>query len=527
MRDCSEKSGTLPTTGRCSHARSCYALLAVSGLLLCTVGPVGAHGFGQRFDLPLPLWLWITGAGLTVLLSFSIVVDFLPRSLERLDLSAYAGTRALTHPVTIIALRSFVLGMFVVTIISALWGTTEPTRNLAPTMVWVIWWVGLVMVSALIGDAWALVNPFRSLFSLLDRGAQMLSGRSLSLGLDYPRRAGVWPAVGLMLGFAAAEHLWTGAAVPLNLGYAMLAYTGLTILCMGLFGPDIWLRHGEVFSVAFTLLARFSPVELNVRAEHARPTCPNHGCRSLSSDCVNGYVCLTGVKRSKRRLNLRLPGVGLLNDRPVSVSFMFFTLLVLSGVTFDGFIETPRWEKIADSLAWFGSRTLVESAALLIFPLLFLLGFVLAAFVMKIVARRLTGQPNHKRQLDTLRLAREFVPSLIPIAVAYHLAHYLSLLLSAGQLIIPLGSDPLGLGWDLWGSAGYRVDPELLGIRALWYVVVTSVVIGHMLAVYIAHLIALDVFRDKAVAVRCEAPLLILMVGYTMMSLWILAQPPL
>ena len=75
----------------------------------------------------------------------------------------------------------------------------------------------------------------------------------------------------------------------------------------------------------------------------------------------------------------------------------------------------------------------------------------------------------------------------MPIAVAYHLAHYFSLLLTAGQFIIPLASDPFGFGWNLFGTAGYKVDLGILSPYVFWYGAVALIVAGHVIAVVLAH----------------------------------------
>jgi hypothetical protein len=122
-------------------------------------------------------------------------------------------------------------------------------------------------------------------------------------------------------------------------------------------------------------------------------------------------------------------------------------------------------------------------------------------------------------------LLRQFVPTLLPIAFAYHVAHYLSYLLIGGQIVIPLASDPLGRGWDLLGTANYTIAMDVVGARFAWYTSVVVIVAGHVLAMYIAHRLALERFPERRIARRSQYPLAALMVGYTMLSLWILAQP--
>ena len=118
-----------------------------------------------------------------------------------------------------------------------------------------------------------------------------------------------------------------------------------------------------------------------------------------------------------------------------------------------------------------------------------------------------------------------FVLSLVPIALAYNLAHFIGYLLIQGQLIIPLASDPFGWGWNLLGTAGYRLDLELIGAKAVWYMSVAAIVLGHVASVYVAHVVSLGRPVGRAAALRGQYAMLALMVVYTASSLWIIAQP--
>jgi hypothetical protein len=251
---------------RASGRRGAVALATATGLAL-TWTAADAHGFGQRFDLPVPLWLWLAGAALTVVLSFAMVIDFLPARLERLDhprLEILRGPafRSSTRRVLLALARGASVALFVLTIVAGLIGNSDPAHNLAPTMVWVGFWVGLAFVSALVVDAWAVLSPLRVSFQWFEAVYLRLTGRPLAPVLQYPRVLGHWPAVALMILFAWTEHLAEGAAVPRNVGLALLAYTAVTFTGMLVFGRDAWLRHGEVFAVFFALFARFAPFEL-------------------------------------------------------------------------------------------------------------------------------------------------------------------------------------------------------------------------------------------------------------------------
>src|SRR5260221_2015254 len=219
--------------------------------------PAYAHGFGQRYDLPLPLSLYLLGAAAAVVASF-VIVGLLARPLPgargypRIDLSAHPLGRLVAHPVVSGFLKLVSVGLFILTVIAGFCGAQIPYQNIAPTLVWIIWWVGLAVFSAFVGDLWALVNPWRTLFASAERLYRTVTGRSgLAVRLQYPAALGCWPAVLLL--FAVS---WTGLgvpspAVPVEIAWLALFYSFFTWSGMALFGSETWVRHGEVFSIFF------------------------------------------------------------------------------------------------------------------------------------------------------------------------------------------------------------------------------------------------------------------------------------
>ena len=200
----------------------------------------------------------------------------------------------------------------------------SPLKNIAPVMVWAIWWVGMAYISALLGDLWALVNPLDTLFVWAEAVyARIRPGRKLAIGLRYPDAIGAWPAVALFLAFVWMELVWEHSDTPAYLATAMLAYSALTWLGMLLFGRAQWLHHGEVFTLVFGLLARFAPTEVRESGSGGRA------------------------------LNLRPYGVGLLTREPVPASIVVLVLAMLAAVCFDGFMETPLWASILEYYAPF------------------------------------------------------------------------------------------------------------------------------------------------------------------------------
>ena len=463
-------------------SRSIRASCGAAALALLPA-EVAAHAFGARYDLPLPLPLWLAAAGLAVALSFVVFALALRRGTSGASTPRLAILRL--HPVVLAALRVVSVCVFFLLIAAGLFGTQDPFRNLAPAFVWIVWWIGFTYLSAAAGDLWAVLNPWKVLYP---------AGR-FGLRRELPAAVGVWPAALLLLAFGWIEIAWEGNAVPANIAWLALGYSLLTWTGMFVFGCEAWLRSGEVFAVYFGLLARLAPFEVRAR---------------------NGTAC---------EWNLRPPAAGLLDSSPVSASVAAFIIVMLATVTFDGVRETPLWadllarvsqpgEPITDTV-WAVSAT----AGLLLGPCVFALVILGAGAWMARLTR------GDARPASAGELARLFVPTLLPIAFAYHVAHYLSYLLVAGQVVIPLASDPLGLGWDLLGTAHYKVAVEIAGARSAWTTSVVAIVLGHVLAMYLAHRLALGRFAARRTARRSQVPLAALMVAYTMASLWILAQP--
>jgi hypothetical protein len=476
--------------------RALLRALTAAAALASVAASADAHGFGQRYDLPLPLSFYLAGAAAAVVVSF-VIVGLFVRDVSRLapypraDLIATPFGRWIASPTLALALKSLALAAFIVTIIAGFRGDQNPYKNIAPTMVWIIAWVGLAYVSAFIGNIWALINPWRTADEALETIWRAMAQRpELAPRLRYPAALGVWPAVALLLAFSWIELVYPNPAVPRFIAWLALAYSVLTFAGMRLFGRACWLERGEVFTLVFGTFARFAPIEIR-----------------------------TGAQRG---LWLRPYGVGLIEEDQVSTSMMAFVLLLLATVLYDGALGTPEWTSlesaIAAHLTGLGDFKLmaIRTAGLVMFWLVFLGAYVGVSAVMSAVAGGC---------LAPLAMARTFALTLVPIAIGYHLAHYLTFLLIQGQYIIPLVSDPFGFGWNLFGTAGYRVDIAIVDARFAWVTAVTAILAGHIAAVYLAHLKAMGVLEVRSIALRSQVPLTALMVVYTFVSLSILAEP--
>ena len=470
--------------------------LGLAALLLAvSASPAAAHAFGQRFDLPVPLSFFLFGAGAAVALSFVVAALFMRHRPDdqppKVNLLNAQPFRILAHPVPVFVIRLIFVGVFFLIIATGYAGNQNPLQNFSVVMVWVIAWVGLAFVCSLLGNAWALLNPWNTLFLWAERIHGAATGRRLSRSLACPPGTGSWPAVILFAIFAWMEISWPGGAVPRNIAVALTIYSVVTWTGMFLTGREEWLERGEAFHNVFGTFARFSITE--------------------------GRAAPEG-----REWNLRPPGVGLRVGEPPNAGLMVFILVLLATVSWDGFTETEQSKRIALEAFY-----MIQDIGRLAVPIVELIG--LAAFPVLFIAVYLVFMAAVSAMggdvRDTFRVARIMVYSIVPIAIAYHLSHYYTLLAIDGQLLISRISDPFGFGWDLFGTAGHKVDIAVVSARSVWFISVGAIVVGHVAAVYLAHAEALKFYRDRRRALRSQLPMLVLMVGYTMISLWIIAQP--
>jgi hypothetical protein len=494
-----------------------------------------AHGFAVRYDLPIPLGFFLAGAGATVALSFLLLAVFATERASRPDRpSAYLVSRSagrhLSSRWIAGSLQGVSVALFLIVLAAASFGDTNPFRNISTTFVWVIWWVGMMFVNTFIGDLWAVINPWSAIFAGVEGTLRSLKPAArLSLERRYPERLGAWPALFLFLAFAWLELISGEGEDPRKLALFIIGYSLVTWAGMVIFGRRAWLLRGEAFAVVFSTFARFAPTAFRAGGLARADFCA-HGVENTEGESIGCAACFEAVPIAERGVVLRAPGTGLLVRKPVPVSLAALVLTLLATVTFDGFLATPAWTAIAEYFSnlpllaplwqapWMTISLkygLLQTPLFLLFPLVFAAAFLVCC---RLMAASAGG-------ISMAKVASCFVLTLLPIAIAYHFAHYVLYLLLTGQYIIPAVSDPFGYGWDLFGTASYKPDIGLIGAKFAWYTAVISIVTGHIIAVYLAHRMTLRLFSDRRRVLAAQFPLLALMVAYTMLSLWIIAQP--
>jgi hypothetical protein len=426
-----------------------------------------AHGLVQRANLPIPEWLFGWAAATVLIVSFVALASLWPKPrLEDPSWKPLPGGRAIGSRAVEIVCGLIGVVLLVVVIVGGYVGKNSTFANIAPTFILIIFWVGLAFASAIFGDIFKAFSPWRAL------------GRPLRGIRPYPERLGRWPAAIGLLVFTWIELVSGWGEEPQTLATAAVLYTVYTLAMQACFGTEAWTRWGETFSVYFNLFSRISVFETRDRVVGVRPL---------------------------------LGGLPRLEPVPGTVAVL---MVAIGTVTFDGLTQGSLWTGVVDDLSDVFGVKLANTIGLL-------LGVAIISVFYTLGMR---GARSAGGSMDEGTLRRAFVHSLVPIALVYVAAHYLTFLLFEGQAIIYLASDPFGQGWDIFGTSKSAIDYGLLSQNAQWYLQVALVVLGHVAALVLAHDRALAIYNDARTAVRSQYWMLGIMVGFTTLALWLLAQ---
>jgi len=251
-----------------------------------------AHGLVQRANLPIPEELFGGAAALVLIVSFLALAALWPTpKLERDHWRPLPGPlgRVLGSQALEIACGAVGVLLLALVIVSGLAGTQSPLDNFAPSFIFIIFWVGLAFASALLGNVFAALSPWRAL-GRATGWAVRRSGRQPP-HRPYPERLGRWPAAAGVFAFTWIELASGWGEDPRMVSLAVLGYTTITLAAQAVFGVETWTRRGEAFAVYFDLFARIAPFERRDGVVGVRP--PLAGLPKL--DVVPGTVGLVLV----------------------------------------------------------------------------------------------------------------------------------------------------------------------------------------------------------------------------------------
>src|SRR5580704_5917620 len=428
---------------RAPSRRTLAVLLGAQGLVeLALPASADAHGIVGKADLPIPVWLFSWAAAIVLVVSF-VALSTLWMTPQLQD---PARRRRLFVPRPLEWLASAAgVGLFALVVYSGFAGAQVTQANFSVTFIYVIFWVGMPVASVLFGDVFRALSPWRT----CARGCTALMrvlrrGRAGGPPLRYPRWLGLWPASAWIVGFAWLELIYVEKDRPSTLAALSLAYFLVMLVGMALFGIEKWSGQADGFGVYFNLLSKLSAL-------------------------VRGRDGVVYLRRP-------LSGVSGLEIRSGTVAFI---CTQIGTTTFDGFSNSSLWQRSEPHL-----QSAFESLGFNPTPaqeLAYSVGLLFCILLIGGVYRAgIFGMRRVSQRYETHTLVRAFVQTLVPIAFAYVLAHYFSLLLWQIQAMVYLASDPLGNGANIFGTKHFQIDYHVISYVEIWYVQVAALVTGHV-----------------------------------------------
>ncbi len=377
-------------------------------------------------------------------------------------------------------------------LIVGLTGPQNPLMNLLPHVLWVNWWIGMPLLFMLFGNVLQVLSPIDTAFN----GITRLFRNSLKPLLRYPSWLGCWPATFLLLLWCWIEVIYPNAALPHYISTFVIIWFGASIVLKIVFTKDYVRHHIDFFAIYFSYFGMMSPFQYK--------------------------------EKEAQKITIVFPFKSLLSADQASIpGSVGFIIAMLATVLFDGLHGSDAWQYYAQFLSKHLPKLLDINGyipgALGIFLVWFVLYgiFLLSCSLNLIVSRHFFP----KIQIDFQSMVKNFAPTLVPIAMAYLIAHNFSSLILQGQNFLALLSDPYQLGWDICGTANFRPDITLIDAKVTWYIAITAILIGHVISIWLCHLSALKLFKSPRAAGASTLPLSLVMIIYTVISLIVLAEP--
>lgn len=426
-----------------------------------------------RETLTVPRWLYLATGGATIgasaLLASFVTDRAFVRHLHTWSWPVVQSAR--WHQPLIWLGRGLGVAILGLSIYLGTVGPQLPTANFAILIAFAGVQGGLPMLTYLLGNGWPVLNPWRTLARAVPSGFR-----------DYPASLHRWPAVAGLLALVWTEVVFPVSTVPSVLANVILLYSVLTLTGAVVFGPRSWFANADPLSVLFRFYGSMSPIQ-----------------------------------RESNALVVKLPGSDLRESSAVAhTSDVAFVVALVWELTYSGFITTEAGAGVIEGVvtalpAGIAGETV---RALLAYTLLFIGGYLvfLAGYQLAShLSRRVAGT-----YITPDSLAIQFAPPLIAIAAGYHLAHYVGLTVSLSPAMLSALTSPLSP----------PANPLVLSPPA-WFdaLSIGFVLLGHLVSIWIAHAVAFRLFPSRTVAIRSQVPFVGVMIGYTVLSLWILALP--
>lgn len=471
-----------------STKKTVALILALASILTMRPPLALAHASGQGFVLLLPTDFYIaTGIATVVLTAATLVI--LPTSIINNLFVRWQFSNPLHVPRWLQDFTSLMaLALLVCLLVVGITGSSDPLSNPFTLVFWTVWWTMLLFLTGVLGDFWKWVNPWTGLY-------RILFGDQFDGFIPLPKQSTMVLGITGLIVFSAFALADIAPDYPPRLAIFVANYWVFTFIGMCVFGGKTWLSNCECFTILFYLFAKISPVRLEDQRGH-----------------------------------LGVPGWKIVTTSP-HLLLAVFCLTALAVGSFDGLNETFLWLALigVNPLEFPGRSAVAAETVGGIIGAVFLLHICFALVVW--MGDKLASQLVHQQvpQPSFVTAFGRFSLSVLPIALGYHFAHFLPDFLVNSQYLMASLSDPLTTGADLLGLGTFYVTTGFFyhqeTVRTILLTQCAAIVLGHMIAVLVAHAIALDIYRSNKAAILSQIPMAIFMASYTFLSLWLLASP--
>jgi len=492
----------------------------------------------------IPDWLYYSSIVIVMLVSFAILEIYKRQNRRknqhsRVELTKFKAVRFFFKSRAIqVAIQVSVVVLFLVILFAGFYGKQLPGENIAPTLTWNIWWIGLIFLILFFGKMWCYACPWDALTNWLTRLSFFkIKKEQINLGWKWPKfLKNIYLATVLFVFLTWLElgyHVTLSPEATATLGLTMF---GLVFVPGLLFEKKSFCRYGCLIGRVSGLYAMFSPVEIRSRSLDV--------CRSCTTaDCLKGneagYPCPTGqylkvmdsntycimcaecfrtCPHDNVAFNVRPFAADLTTTPKARKDEAYLALILFALTAFHGLTMTPVWKNFVRSIQSAFSVGELSAFSIGMTLSLTLPILVYTAFVW--LSKRVSGD-----KLKSLaHLFVQYAYGLIPIALFYHLAHNVEHFFMESQNLLVLLSDPFGYGWNLLGTANWRPAP-MLNLETVWFMQVSLIIIGHVFGIVIAHKHAYRIFEHRRAAIKSQLPMIALMILFSVLSLWLVAQP--
>jgi hypothetical protein len=373
-------------------------------------------------------------------------------------------------------IRVIALAGFVFAILSGFVGTPVGNHNFGIVFVWIVWWALLMLILVpLAGRSWCAVCPIPMPGEWLQNGALLKPrGKGFSLNRKWPRRfRSIWLqniAFTLLALFSAVVLTQPGVT-----GLVLLLFLIVALITSLIFERRAFCRYLCPVGGFIGLYAQAAPVEVRVKdptvcAVHTEKSCytgskDGYGCPWLiypgtltkNINCGLCMECLRTCTQDNVAFNLRSFGTDLKQPRSNKLDETFKAFIMLGAALIYSAVMLGPWGALKSAAYSIGTPQWLVYA----FTLLGLIYVVLpGTFLIAVTLGRALVKPTEPLK----KSFNAFATALIPLGLMAWIAFSLSFVFASLSYLWPTLSDPLGAGWNLFGTAHVAWQPYLMSI---------------------------------------------------------------